>query len=179
MGKIKFTEVLYTLSNWCILSLKLKTLHEPRVIEKPFFKAFNIHWWCNLVILKRITQKYIFTLIVNKRLSGNHIYEKLNFYFFEMLIQNTHFKFKAYIAQTIEKFSYKKQGHYPSVGGLRHSSQSCCQQSVMNLKNNECIWLKRNYTVWEFMPIQKNKKTWPWKYLHTSLSDLIGVPLCI
>lgn len=113
---------------------------------------------------QKITQKYIFTLIVKKRLSGNHIYEKVNFYFFEMLIQNTHFKFKAYIAQTIEKFSYikkkKKKGHYPSVGGLRHSSQSCWlnSQSWTWKTINAFGW--KETTLWEFMPIQKtNKKT--------------------
>lgn len=56
----------------------------------------------NLVFLTSLTK-------INKRLRRNGIYEKLNFYFFEMLIQNTHLKFKAYIAQTIEKFLYKKK----------------------------------------------------------------------
>lgn len=37
--------------------------------------------------------------------SEEHIMKKLNFYFFEMLIQKqTHFNIKAYIAQTIEVF---------------------------------------------------------------------------
>lgn len=52
----------------------------------------------NHQITKRLT-------LLGNRVSRNRSYEKVNFYFFEMLIQNTHFKFKAYIAQTIEKFS--------------------------------------------------------------------------
>lgn len=48
--------------------------------------------------------------------SEAHLYEKVNFYFFEMFIQKRKTKhiltLKAYIAQTTEKIPYKK-GHDP------------------------------------------------------------------
>lgn len=81
------------------------TVTSQKVFHKNFLKKPIVRRYLrrNLVILTKIKNK-----LRNKRLRRNRIYEKLNFYFFEMLIQNTHLKFKAYIAQTIEKFLYKK-----------------------------------------------------------------------
>lgn len=93
------------------LSWKERT-YSKRVIEKTCFHVFE---------LTLTSHKMTFT--GNKRLR-NSIYEKLNFYFFEMLIQNTHLKFKAYIAQTIEKFLYKK-------GTLSLSRRFKAQQPVI------------------------------------------------
>lgn len=69
-----------------------------------------------------------------------------------MLIQNTHLKFKAYIAQTIEKFLYKK-GTCQSLSRRFKAQQpvilpTVSQDSQHELeKHFECIWLERNYTV--------------------------------
>lgn len=79
------------------------TVTSQKVFHKKKMPIVRRYLRRNLVILTKIKNK-----LRNKRLRRNRIYEKLNFYFFEMLIQNTHLKFKAYIAQTIEKFLYKK-----------------------------------------------------------------------
>lgn len=89
--------------------------------------------------------------------------KKLNFYFFEMLIQNTHLKFKAYIAQTIEKFLYKKGTS--SLSRRFKAQQPVILPTVSHDSQHELeehFWMylagkKLQFEI-KFMPIQTNRK---------------------
>lgn len=76
----------------------MKLLRQP---NKCIFVHFLVPF-CYNSSTKSLMNK---TLIQAEEESEEHIMKKLNFYFFEMLIQKqTHFNIKAYIAQTIEVF---------------------------------------------------------------------------